>query len=487
MSESALPAFKAIVGEANTIKAQIHSEEDTKLQIIQRVIQESLDWPLSSLTTEKKHESGYSDYILHDGESCKIVLEAKKKGLLSVNSVEKNKVKTFKNGGTALRDCFSGLNQVRNYALDEGIPLYVLTDGECWIIGKPFVPGKNWREIESFVFQTSNAVIFDWQVFYELLHINSVKKKIYALSFDRVHNNRAVEPLPEYTALTDVDRSVHQKSALAADLDRVFDVYFSTMQGSDDPELLINCFVESRESRVADFTLEKMTSKILGNVDRDFGRLDDNLSSLVTRVFHATEGQTVFIIGPTGAGKTTFLDRFFRRTLQKETRERCVVANVDMRDFSGNAVEAISWYIRRLIEKVHSEMFDSGYPSWNDLQGIFFSDYKRLSEGTKKHLYDSDRTQFKIEFGAWMNEKIEKDPEEYLKKLCAFLVKNWKKLPILIIDNIDEMDSESQQKIFQAAQAFKKSAQHALVIVSITDKSAWSFSKSEIFGIYESK
>lgn len=38
--------------------------------------------------------------------------------------------------------------------------------------------------------------------------------------------------------------------------------------------MLVDCFVETRESRIADFSLERLTKNVLGNIDpneRDVG------------------------------------------------------------------------------------------------------------------------------------------------------------------------------------------------------------------------
>ena len=62
------------------------------------------------------------------------------------------------------------------------------------------------------------------------------------------------------------ENTIVQKSALAFDLENAFANFFSGLAGDRDPDMLIECFVETRESRIADFSLEdlrKMSSAIL--------------------------------------------------------------------------------------------------------------------------------------------------------------------------------------------------------------------------------
>ncbi len=49
-----------------------------------------------------------------------------------------------------------------------------------------------------------------------------------------------------------------------------------------------------------------------------------------------------------------------------------------------------------------------------------------------------DKDAFKEKFGQYMDEQVEKDREGYLNRLLQDVVRNRKKLPILVIDNTDE-------------------------------------------------
>jgi len=51
----------------------------------------------------------------------------------------------------------------------------------------------------------------------------------------------------------------------------------------------------------------------------------------------------VLLIGNKGAGKSTFIDRFFEQVLPRSTREKCVVARVDLQDYHGDPKGIVSW------------------------------------------------------------------------------------------------------------------------------------------------
>lgn len=198
-------------------------------------------------------------------------------------------------------------------------------------------------------------------------------------------------------------------------------------------------------------------------------------------------GETIFIVGPTGAGKSTFLDRFFRKTLSGNLRKHCFVSRVNCLDFSGQEDSALHWLTETLISSIESQMYDGGSPSFKELQGLYYSEYQRRAQGVNAHLYKRDKEAFKERFGNYLSQTVETDREGYLKRMLTDVVKNRKKLPIFVIDNTDEFSLKNKQSLFQFSQAMARHAKHCLLVFPVTDKSAWSFSKTDIFGIYQSK
>ncbi len=119
--------------------------------------------------------------------------------------------------------------------------------------------------------------------------------------------------------------------------------------------------------------------------------------------------------------------------------------------------------------------------------GLYHGEYQRRIKGVDAQLYKRDKQEFKIKFGEFLEKKVEDDREGYLKRLIADIVTNRRMLPIILIDNTDEFTLEYKQKIFQFSQSLRRHANHCLTIFPVTDKSAWSFSKTDIFGIYKSR
>src|SRR5690606_33494011 len=138
-------------------------------QIINRILTDALGWLHTDIRAESKHDNGFSDYILADNETPSLLIEAKRLGVIVIDSAEKAKVRHFKISGTSLKKAIDGIDQAYNYAAPNGLPVAVLTDGVIWVFFKTFTPGSNFKDKEAIVFPSFDAIINDFATFFELL------------------------------------------------------------------------------------------------------------------------------------------------------------------------------------------------------------------------------------------------------------------------------------------------------------------------------
>ena len=91
------------------------SEEDAKIQNINRILNECLGWPYTDFSAETHHENGFSDYILVENEKPVLLIEAKRLGIIGVNTAERNKIRYLKISGTSLQKAKEGYYCVVSY------------------------------------------------------------------------------------------------------------------------------------------------------------------------------------------------------------------------------------------------------------------------------------------------------------------------------------------------------------------------------------
>jgi hypothetical protein len=106
----------------------------------------------------------------------------------------------------------------------------------------------------------------------------------------------------------------------------------------------------------------------------------------------------VLIIGNKGAGKSTFIDRFFRLVLDKRLRDNCLILRIDLADSNGSTEGIASWLTDRLKNQLEAALFKGVHPTYEQLQGVFMGEYDRWRYGERKYLYERDRNEFKEKF-----------------------------------------------------------------------------------------
>ncbi|WP_445776305.1 hypothetical protein [Shewanella sp.] len=327
--------LRALLKEVRDDLSSIISEEDAKVKIINRIFNECLGWSYNTFSCENNHENGFSDYILKISGEGALVVEAKRIGILGIESAVTDKYRTLKISGSVLKPSVEGIRQAHSYASDIGIPIAVVTDGITWVVFKTWVPG-GYREKEAFVFPSLEAVQNSFSMFYELLSYNCFSAKTFNALFDQVHNSRQYLTLPLTSAIEPNEINILQKSPVAFDLEKILTSFFTQLTGDENSEIMKECFVESNESRIADYSLEKITNSILNNLPHDKNRVGRELSNLIEGNVQAEmpsdSDLSVFIVGPTGSGKTTYIDRFFSKILPESTRQDCLTIKINCLD-----------------------------------------------------------------------------------------------------------------------------------------------------------
>lgn len=485
--DEAYEAFQILHNEISSDQGNIITEEDAKLKIITRILTECLSWQFPDIGTERKHDNGFSDYLISTNTQNCLIVEAKRIGHVLVNVTDKAVQKNLKLNGPGLKSCDEGISQAASYAQPLGAPVAILTDGEAWVIFKTSTPGENYKEKQAFVFPSLQAVSAKFSMFYDLISKNAFATKTYNQLFDELHHSRALLTSPLVAPISSFQNIRLQRSQLAFALEPVFDNFFSRMTGEDDADLILECFVETKESRIADHSLEKMTARVLGNIDSQSSDVSTQLSKYISNAIELEAGESVFIVGPTGSGKSTFIDRFFKKTLEDEARSKCFPVRLNFLEASGNESAAILWATNNLIQQYENLLYKNGNPSWDELRGLYFSEYKQMSTGFYAKLYQNDKDKFYEKFSDFMASQIQDNREDYLHKLLYHVIYSLKKLPILIVDNSDEFPADFKERVFQFAQSIRVKVKHCIVMFPITDKSAWSFTKTDIYGIYQSK
>lgn len=481
--------LSALLTEIAGYQDTIHSEQDTRLKVINRILTEVLGWPLESITTEEQAGKGYIDYKLSIGGRARLIVEAKRDGR-ELGLAGRGAGRDYKLNGAvfATEAVKEGIDQGIRYCGQKNAELACITNGREWVVfrGSRLGDGLDTMEGVGFVFPSLEDVRTHFARFYDLLSCEAVTEFRYRAEFQEAEG-RPIRAHLFRRALRDKHaRRPLTAGKLSNDLDRVMTSFFRRLSGDDDPDFLAHSFVVTRESQIADQRLARISEDLLGRIRTLDTASGDQLTALVERVTMTQRHEFVLLVGTKGAGKSTFIDRFFRLVLPEHLRAECIIARVNVADSSGNETGIETWIDQRLIEELEAAIFGEEGPTFDELQGVFFDEYQRLSTGPWRPVYTRDKEQFKVDFGRHVERRREERPHEYIQRLVKDIVRSRRKVPCLVFDNADHFTIEFQERVFQYARSIYESAL-CLVILPITDRTSWQLSREGALRSFENE
>lgn len=486
--DAAFEVFSNLRVEWKANLEKIKTEQDTRFNVINRMLTDVLGWSHSDIPTEVHVDGGYVDYLLKSGPRNLLVLEAKKKSFELLNSANKRTFDCSLNS-KILELAQDGIEQARRYCFNSHVSPAVLTNGFQWIFFRGIrIDGLGIEEQKAIVFPNLDAIAEDFVMFYEMMSLEGLSKEFFEIHLSRYEENSPQSSEQFTPAISDGRVHLLTRSALSIDLEPVIKKFFTDMSSSDDPEMLRECFVESSESRDADSEISKIMERIYSNmtaVKKDqLAQLTKQMVQLIKDDPAQKTSEVILIVGKTGAGKTTFIDRFFQQALASKLREECVVIRIDMAKFDEGSTTS-DRLTRDIIKGIETELFEDGLPSGKDIKAIFNREFHRKKKN--EWSMDNDRAQNK-KFLEYMEKYSATQPFDYMIGLLQHgAIANRQKLPCLIFDNADIFSIETQQKIFQYAQSIKQQLSHVLLICPITPDSLMGLNNTSIFESYFTK
>jgi cold shock CspA family protein len=136
----------------------------------------------------------------------------------------------------------------------------------------------------------------------------------------------------------------------------------------------------------------------------------------------------------------------------------------------------IRWLDEHFLEAAERAIYPDEPPSFEDIKGMYWNEYRRWQTGTHRPLFESDPALFNIEFGKHVEKRREERPHEYIVNLLHRIVHSHRKVPCLVFDNADHFSIEFQERVFQYAHSLYTEVL-CLVLIPITDKTSWQLSR----------
>ncbi|MGA8613394.1 MAG: AAA family ATPase [Xanthobacteraceae bacterium] len=244
--------------------------------------------------------------------------------------------------------------------------------------------------------------------------------------------------------------------------------------------------METSEGRAAEQRLLRLAEELVGHIQKLDTSSGAQLADLLDRARATRINQFILLVGTKGAGKTTFIHRFFESKLPASLRQACVPIFVNLADSQGDEQTVVNWLKKNLLEQAELALGDS-VATWDELIGhMFFGEYQRWTRGTMSNLYQKDKDEFKIQFGNHIERIRREEPIEYLFRLLRNFIKGRQQIPCLIFDNADHFSIDFQEKVFQFARSLFE-RELCIVIMPMTDKTSWQLAANGALSSFENE
>lgn len=325
--EDAAARLRALIQSDDVRKLRGANEAATRLLIIDQVL-EILGWPKADFNPEYHTTTGYTDYLLAIEGRHRLIVEAKRLGLISplprtIQNPEYMNSFLWGSCGPEMQDL---LDQCRRYCIDCGVPYALATTGEVWIVLVGFRSGVEWRNLRSVVFHSLEDVATRFSDFYGLVSRDAVKENSLE---DRLGNLVVVRPT---TAIRPRDQIEYAVEVPEVPDRRLIEAYFDSFMGdiTDREDMLDHCYVKTRE--LTEFTrdLQKLLEydPVLDELDVAVDSADEQrLDQEIAFQHEAGTPKTILLVGNIGAGKSTFIHRF-HRAYATPRKYICVIADL---------------------------------------------------------------------------------------------------------------------------------------------------------------
>lgn len=494
-SEECFTSFEGIVADQAQFRLDSQTEADTRARLISRILKEALDWPGANVSREEFANPGFMDYALSLQRRV-IVIEAKKSGESFRLPGDVSVAPTFTLTGIlrTVKNLHQYINQVQTYCFNNGIEYAAVTNGLQWVIFRAVrTDGIHIGQGRVVVFKSLEDIRERFADFWNLLAKQSVEGNSLARTFQPPDSTAF-----QYKRVADelhLEREKVSRNALSADLEPLNREYMGEIvgdTGDTSKEKLRNLFVKSHaledvlnavEHRL---NLSLALSNTVVRSNRVFqSKQTEELRTKVRKQIEShmalpPRGDVILLLGRVGSGKTTFVNHFLRIDL-KDTFQKHFLVTLDFRLLEkGQDIRKFFYDTLRVILS-RNDHFTS--LSSKHIRKVYAAELKELSLGPLAGLEKSNRKYFEAKLSDYLIEQYS-DKEGYFTRALRYLADKQNVRCVLVLDNVDQLDSSLQQEIFTFAHSVSGNM-HALALVTMWEETYLRSKRGGALSVYQ--
>jgi len=337
------------------------SEADTRAKYIDPLFTRCLNWQESDIVREEHINAGYLDYVFRVRGKNVFVLEAKRSGVAFTTPITFNLKRRHRIGFVMKdRSVKDALEQARRYCIDKGTLFGIVSNGTQYIVFEAVRPGEDWTDANCIIFYNLDDIKNSFVEFWNIL------------SKDAVENNSLVDrvsvPAEEFKFTRPVD-NIHFRNEKQPrnDLSRymapIIGYAFQEITEPEKIDMLRQCYVYEKEFEEVDRSLRRYFCtdmpvayaaddiKKIVQKGESAGVFEDDFHRYAELVQKDHQEPVIFLLlGGIGAGKTTFIHRFFNIVLTEKEQEKILWFYVGLRDAPTSEDHVENYIMEKILE-----------------------------------------------------------------------------------------------------------------------------------------
>lgn len=256
-------------------------------------------------------------------------------------------------------------------------------------------------------------------------------------------------------------------NSFAEALAPVLRYYFQNSGTASENEILENAYVSTentvRYERVFENFLRQRTIPI-GATGKELAPTDDSEKMLTEHIWksNSQDGSIQLLIGGVGAGKTSFIKRYMKYLAPTSLQEFTEFVYLDFNEANPNIVRLQDWVLDQFIDR-----FVPPGTEDEDLFRKIFGPEIQSFKALQNNLYRRNRDRYE-ELLADQKLKWVSNREQYAKCIARYFGAESRKRLVVVFDNLDKRNEQTQIELFEVAQWFK-GLTSSLIIVSLRD------------------
>lgn len=467
------------------------SETDLRCKVIDPLLTQILGWDEACIRREPKINAGFIDYYCNSTKN-KFIIEAKstKIDFKMRNNDRYDLVKagSLKRTSELLH---SAIEQGRSYAIEKNCLFAVISNGLNIAVTKTYPDRED--HFDTLLISGKEAITKNFHILYEIL---SPYNEGYKTFNEIIISKKAWRKKPQHTKtllkeLYDPNVNSGGDSSLAQELLPVLKKYFNDI--ADDKELIENLYCDSHNLDQYGKTLKSflqgrlpMLGHIMGGVAQietegdklgEFGQ--DFVKELQMSSQPLTEGHVFVLFGNIGAGKTTFISRFYEHILKGAYKKKLLWIPINFLKYYGDKSE-IENYVLKHLESSFGQI-EEDLDDFDTLIKIYNPEISRKKKGPWKPF--ANRPDFLLEKMGEYLEVLMENKKEHIERVLAYIKDQLKYEVCLVFDNLDHHPEEIQEQATSYALT-KASIWKILMLISIRDETYWTMKKSAPMNAY---